>query len=72
MVLENLDRTQWSFAEALAHVETVVVAHRAVAASRSPSPPPRHLSPWEPEAETQVKWKAEAHEQLMLYRGAAT
>ena len=24
MVLENLDRTQWSFAEALAHVETVV------------------------------------------------
>ena len=34
MALENLDRTQWSFTEALAHVETVVVAHREVAASR--------------------------------------
>ena len=34
MVLENLDRTQLSFAAALDHVETVVVAHRAAAASR--------------------------------------
>ena len=41
MVLENLDRTQWSFAEALAHVETVVTAHRAVEASRLPYQPPR-------------------------------
>jgi hypothetical protein len=39
MVLENLDRTQWSFAETLAHVETVVVAHRAVEASRLPAAP---------------------------------
>jgi hypothetical protein len=66
MVLENLDRTQWSFDDALAHVETVVVAHRAVAASRLPLPPPRHQNPWEPQADPQVKWKAEAHEQLMV------
>jgi hypothetical protein len=66
MVLENLDRTQWSFTEALAHVETVVVAHREVAASRSPSPPPRSKGPWGPEPEAQVKWKAEAREQLMV------
>jgi hypothetical protein len=66
MVLENLDRTQWSFTEALTHVETVVVAHREVAASRSPSPPPRHHTPWGPEPETQAKWKAEAREQLMV------
>ena len=26
MVLENLDRTQWSFAEAHAHVEAVVLS----------------------------------------------
>ena len=45
MVLENLDRTQWSFAEALAHVETVVVAHRAVEASRLPQQPPREPCP---------------------------
>jgi hypothetical protein len=66
MSLENLDRTQWSFTEALTHVETVVVAHREVAASRSPSPPPRHRTPWGPEPEAQVKWKAEAREQLMV------
>jgi hypothetical protein len=66
MSLENLDRTQWSFTEALTHVETVVVAHREFAASRSPSPPPRHRTPWGPEPEAQVKWKAEARQQLMV------
>jgi hypothetical protein len=66
MVLENLDRTQWSFAEALAHVETVVVAHRAVAASRLPYQPPREPAPWERPVDPQTTWKAEAHEQLMV------
>jgi hypothetical protein len=66
MSLENLDRTQWSFNEALTHVETVVVAHREFAASRSPSPPPRSRGPWGPEPEAQVKWKAEARQQLMV------
>ena len=66
MVLENLDRTQWSFAEALAHVETVVVAHRAVEASRLPAAPPRERTPWERPADPQVRWKAEAREQLMV------
>lgn len=46
MVLENLDRTQWSFDEALAHAETVSVAHRAVEASRLPAAPPREYMPW--------------------------
>jgi hypothetical protein len=66
MVLKNLDRTQWSFAEALAHVETVVVAHRAVEASRLPSPPPRPHNSWGPPVDPQAKWKAEAHEQLIV------
>jgi hypothetical protein len=66
MVLENLDRTQWSFAEALAHIETVVVAHRAVEASRLPAAPPRESMPWERPQDPLAKWKAEAHEQLMV------
>jgi hypothetical protein len=66
MVLETLDRTQWSFAEALGHVQTVVVAHRAVEASRLPAAPPRECMPWERPLDPQAKWKAEAHEQLMV------
>ncbi len=66
MVLENLDRTQWSFAEARAHVETVVVAHRTVEESSQPSPPTRPHNPWEPPADPHARWKAEAREQLMV------
>ena len=66
MVLENLDRTQWSFAEGLAHVETVVTAHRAVEASRLPYQPPREPAPWERPVDPQATWKAEAREQLMV------
>jgi hypothetical protein len=66
MVLENLDRTQWSFAEALAHVETVVVAHRAVEASRLPAAPPREYMPWERPEDPRVRWKAEAREQVLV------
>ena len=28
MSLQSLDRTQWSFAEALAHVQTITIARR--------------------------------------------
>lgn len=66
MALENLDRTQWSFAEALAHVGTVVAAHRAVEASRLPAAPPREPMPWERPVDPREKWKAEAHEQFMV------
>ena len=47
MVLENLDRTQWSFAEALAHVETVVDGAPGGRGSRLPAAPPREYMPWE-------------------------
>lgn len=66
MVLENLDRTQWSFAEARAHAETVVVAHRADAACRRPPEPARALQPWERPEDPRAKWQAEAHEQLLV------
>lgn len=66
MPLENLDRTQWTFAQALAHVEAVVVAHRAAAASKLPPESPRHYHPWERPEPPEVKWKAEAIEQLLV------
>jgi hypothetical protein len=66
MVLKNLDRTQWSFTEALAHVETVIVAHRAVEASRLPAAPPREYMPWERPEDPRVRWKAEAREQVLV------
>ena len=34
MSLQTLDRTQWSYAEALAHVQNVMVARRATEAAR--------------------------------------
>jgi hypothetical protein len=66
MSLENLDRTQWMFAQALAHVEAVVVAHRAAEASKLPPDPPRQYQPWERPEPPEVKWKREAHEQLLI------
>ena len=39
MSLQTLDRTQWSFAEALTHVQTVTVARRAVEAAKLPPKP---------------------------------
>ncbi len=36
MSLQTLDRTQWSYAEALAHVQNVMVARRATEAARLP------------------------------------
>ena len=35
MSLQSLDRTQWSFAEALAHVQNVTIARRAVEGTAS-------------------------------------
>lgn len=66
MPLENLDRTQWTFAQALAHVEAVVVAHRAAEASKLPPEPPRQYQPWERPEPPEAKWKREAHEQLLI------
>jgi hypothetical protein len=66
MVLENLDRTQWSVAEALAHVETVVRAHRAVEESRLPAASSRRSMLWGSPQDPEVKLNTEAREQLMV------
>ena len=66
MVLENLDRAQWTFEQALAHVEAVVVAHRQaeVGSKRDESTlmRPAWLEPEDPTA----KWQQEAKEQLLV------
>lgn len=65
MVLQNLDRTSWTFAQALAHVEAVVTAHRTAEEKTSPSPEPTsHLPAWRRE-DPASRWKSEAYEQLM-------
>jgi hypothetical protein len=66
MLLKNLDRRQWSFAEALAHVETVVSAHRAVEESRLPAARPRRSMPWAPPRDPEEELKADAREQFMV------
>ncbi|MBW6496514.1 MAG: hypothetical protein K0B16_18560, partial [Burkholderiaceae bacterium] len=66
MALETLDRTLWSHAEALAHVQTVAVARRALEASRRPPEPPRPVYAWEPPQVPAAAWKAEGQEQLQV------
>ena len=66
VVLENLDRTQWSFDQVQAHVETVVAAHCAVEASKLPLAPPREFRPWERAEDPKEKWEKEAREQLFV------
>ncbi|MGM0583956.1 MAG: hypothetical protein ACQEUZ_04840 [Pseudomonadota bacterium] len=66
MVLENLDRTQWTFDQALAHVERAVVAVRE---RQAPEPAPRPADstpPWLAPKDPREAWKAEAHEQLLV------
>lgn len=66
MSLQTLDRTQWSFAEALAHVQNVTVARRMVEAAKlPPKPVPAHLQ-WNPPQDPSVAWKAEAETELLV------
>ena len=66
MSLQTLDRTQWSFAEALAHVQTVTVARHAVEAAKlPPKPVPAHHS-WNPPQNPAVAWKAEGQTELLV------
>lgn len=66
MSLQTLDRTQWSYTEALAHVQTVTVARRAVeAAKQPPKPVPEYLT-WNRPADPTIAWKAEAENELLV------
>jgi hypothetical protein len=66
MSLQTLDRTQWSYAEALAHVQTVTIARRAVEAAKlPPKPAPAHHH-WNPPQDPTVAWKAESETELLV------
>jgi len=66
MSLQTLDRTQWSFAEALAHVQNVTVARRMVEAAKlPPKPAPAHQQ-WNSPQDPSVAWKAEAETELLV------
>jgi len=66
MVLENLDRTQWNFLNALAHVETVVVAHRATEKGSVAAEPSKSYGQWQQPTDPVVAWKNEARDQLLI------
>jgi hypothetical protein len=66
MSLQSLDRTQWSLAEALAHVQTVTVARRAVEAAKLPPKPVPAYQTWNPPQDPAVAWKAEAETELLV------
>lgn len=66
MSLQSLDRTQWSFAEALAHVQNVTVARRAVEAAKLPPNPVPAYQTWNPPQDPKVAWKAEAETELLV------
>lgn len=66
MSLKTLDRTQWSFAEAKAHVQNVTVARRATEAARLPpklAPAHQH---WNRTQDPAIAWKAEAENELLV------
>lgn len=67
MSLKTLDRTQWSFAEALAHVQTVTVArHAEEAAKAPPKPEPPAWQHWNRPQDPAIAWKAEAETELLV------
>ncbi|MCC6007680.1 MAG: hypothetical protein JJU40_08375 [Rhodobacteraceae bacterium] len=66
MSLQTLDRTQWSYAEALAHVQTVTVAQRAVEAAKLPPKPLPAYQTWNPPQDPTLAWKAEAETELLV------
>ena len=66
MSLQTLDRTRWSFAEALAHVEAVTMARRAAEASTMPPEPKPAYAPWHRPEDPKVMWKKEAETELLV------
>jgi hypothetical protein len=66
MSLQTLDRTQWSYAEALAHVQNVMVARRAVEAAKLPPKPGPEYQMWNRPQDPMLAWKAEAETELLV------
>jgi hypothetical protein len=66
MSLKTLDRTQWDYSEALAHVQNVTVARRANEVARQPPKPKPAHEHWNPPQDPAVAWKAEGEAELQV------
>lgn len=66
MSLETLDRTQWSYAEALAHVQAVTVARRAIEAAKESAQPQTSHWHWGQPQDPATRWNAEAETELLV------
>jgi hypothetical protein len=66
MSLQMLDRTQWSYAEALTHVQTVAIARRADEAAKQPPKPEPAWQHWNRPQDPAVAWKAEAETEFLV------
>jgi hypothetical protein len=66
MALERLDRTLWSYAEALKHIQIVTIARRTrEVASHPPKPQVVHHY-WDRPQDPAEVWKAEAENELLV------
>ena len=66
MSLQTLDRTRWSFADALAHVEAVTIARRAAEATTMPPEPKPAYPQWHKPEDPKIRWKKEAETELLV------
>lgn len=66
MSLQTLDRTQWAYSEALAHVQNVTVARRAAEAAKLPPKPKPAHEHWNPPQDPTIGWKAESQTELLV------
>jgi hypothetical protein len=66
MSLQTLDRSQWSYAEALAHVQNVTVARRATEAAKLPPKPEPAYQHWNRPQDPTIAWKAEGETELLV------
>ena len=66
MSLQTLDRTQWSYAEALAHVQNVNVARRAAEAAKQPPQAQPAYQHWNRPQDPTIAWKAEGQTEFLV------
>ncbi len=66
MSLQTLDRTQWSYAEALTHVQNVTVARRATEAAKLPPKPEPAYQHWNRPQDPTIAWRAEGETELLV------
>jgi hypothetical protein len=66
MSLKKLDRTRWSYAEALDHVRSVTIARQTAETAKLPPKPITTYQYWNAPQDPTVAWKAEAESELLV------